>query len=68
MAECKELHFATGPSAHGHPVFHVLLLKECFKNLMRSECKQVLRPVPELVGNYKEYEVETILNKCKLRS
>ena len=28
----------------------------------------MLRPVPELVGNHEEYEVETILNKCKLRS
>ena len=28
----------------------------------------MLRPVPELVGNYKQYEVETILNKRKLRS
>ena len=28
----------------------------------------MLRPVPELVGNHEEYEVETILNKRKLRS
>ena len=35
---------------------------------MRPKREQVLRPVPELVGNYEEYEVETILNKRKLRS
>ena len=35
---------------------------------MRPEHEQVLRPVPELVGNHEEYEVETILNKHKLRS
>ena len=28
----------------------------------------MLRPVPKLVGNHEEYEVETILNKRKLRS
>ena len=28
----------------------------------------MLRHVPELVGNHDEYEVETILNKRKLRS
>ena len=28
----------------------------------------MLRPVSELVGNHEEYEVETILNKRKLRS
>ena len=28
----------------------------------------MLRPVLELVGNHEEYEVETILNKHKLRS
>ena len=28
----------------------------------------MLRPVPELVENHEEYEVETILNKHKLRS
>ena len=28
----------------------------------------MLRPVPELVANHEEYEVETILNKRKLRS
>ena len=28
----------------------------------------MLRPVPELVGNHEEYEVDTILNKRKLRS
>ena len=35
---------------------------------MLSEREQVLRPVPGLVGNHEEYEVETILNKRKLRS
>ena len=28
----------------------------------------MLRPVPELLGNHEKYEVETILNKRKLRS
>ena len=51
-----------------HPVFHVSLLKEYFEDSVRPEREQVLRPVPELVGNHEEYEVETILNKCKLRS
>ena len=35
---------------------------------MRPKRKQVLRHVPELVENHEEYEVETILNKCKLQS
>ena len=35
---------------------------------MRPEREQVLWLVPEFVGNHEEYEVETILNKCKLRS
>ena len=51
-----------------HQVFHVSLLKEYFENLVRLEREQVLRPVSELVGNHEEYEVETILNKRKLRS
>ena len=51
-----------------HPVFHVLLLNEYFENSVRLEREQVLRPVPELVENLEEYEVETILNKCKLQS
>ena len=28
----------------------------------------MLRPIPKFVGNHEEYEVETILNKRKLRS
>ena len=51
-----------------HPVFHVSLLKEYFEDSVRPEREQVLRPVPEFVGNHEEYEVETILNKRKLRS
>ena len=56
------------PEIKVHPVFHVLLLKEYFQDSVRPECEQVLRHVPELVGNHEEYEVETILNKRKLRS
>ena len=50
------------------PVFHVLLLKEYFKDSVRPEREQLLRPVSELVENHEGYEVETILNKRKLRS
>ena len=56
------------PEIKVHPVFHVLLLKEYFKDSVRPELEQVLLLVPELVGNHEEYEVETILNKRKLRS
>ena len=59
---------ALPPKIKVHPVFHVSLLKEYFKNSARPEREQMLRPVPELVGNHEEYEVETILNKRKLRS
>ena len=51
-----------------HPVFHVPLLKEYFEDPVRPECEHVLHPVSELVKNHEEYEVETILNKRKLRS
>ena len=51
-----------------HPAFHVSILKEYFKDSVRPERKQVLRPVPELVRNHEEYKVETILNKRKLQS
>ena len=51
-----------------HPLFHVLLLKEYFEDSVRLEREQVLRPVPELVKNHEEYEIETILNKHKLQS
>ena len=51
-----------------HPVFYVSLLKEYFEDSVRPEREQVLRPVSELVENHEEYEVETILNKRKLRS
>ena len=59
---------ALPPEIKVHQVFHVLLLKECFEDSVRPEREQVLQPVPELVENHGEYEVETILNKCKLRS
>ena len=59
---------ALPPEIKVHPVFHVSLFKEYFKDSVRPEHKQVLQPVPELVGNHEEYEVETILNKRKLRS
>ena len=59
---------ALPPKIKVHPVFHVSFLKEYFEDLARPEHEQVLRPIPELVENHEEYEVETILNKCKLRS
>ena len=37
------------PEIKTHPMFHVLLLKEYFKDSMRLEHKQVLWPLPELV-------------------
>ena len=62
---CK---LALPPKIKVHPIFHVLLLKEHFEDLVRPEREHVLRPVSKLVGNHKEYEVEKILNKRKLRS
>ena len=59
---------ALPPEIKVHLVFHVSLLKEYFEDSVRLKREQVLRPVPELVGNHEEYEVETILNKRKLRS
>ena len=59
---------ALPPKIKVHPVFHVSLLKDYFKDSVRPEREQVLRPVPELVENHEEYKVETILNKRKLRS
>ena len=56
------------PEIKVHPVSHVSLLKEYFEDSVRPEREQVLRPVPELVENHEEYEVETILNKRKLQS
>ena len=57
---------ALPPEIKVHPVFYVSLLKEYFEDSVRPEREQVLRPVPELVGNHEEYEVETILNKGKV--
>ena len=51
-----------------HSVFHVSLLKEYFEDSVRPEREQVLRPVPDLLENHDEYEVDTILNKRKLQS
>ena len=45
-----------------------LVTERVFEDSVRPEREQVLRPVPELMGNHEEYEVETILNKRKLRS
>ena len=59
---------ALPPEIKVHQVFDVSLLKEYFKDSVRPEREQVLRPVPKFVGNHEEYEVETILNKRKLRS
>ena len=59
---------ALPPEIKVHPMFPVLLLKEYLEDSVRLEHEQVLRPVPELVGNHKEYKVETILNQHKLRS
>ena len=59
---------ALPPEIKMHPVFYVSLLKECFEDSVRLEREQVLPPIPKLGGNYEEYEVETILNKRKLRS
>ena len=59
---------ALPPEIKVHPVFYILLLKEYFKDSVRPEREQVLRLIPELVGNHEEYEVETILNKHKLRT
>ena len=59
---------AVPPEIKVHQMFHVLLLKEYFKDSVRPEREQVLQPISELVKNHEEYEVETILNKRKLRS
>ena len=44
-----------------HPTFHVSLLKPYYEDTLRPERKQVLRPLPKLVGEHLEYEVEGIL-------
>ena len=59
---------AVPPEIKVHPVFYVSLLKEYFEFSVKPEGKQVLQPVPGLVGNHEEYQVETILNKRKLQS
>ena len=59
---------ALPPEIKVHTVFYVSFLKEYFEDSVRAKREQVLRPVPELVGNHEEYDVETILNKRKLRS
>ena len=59
---------ALPPDIKVHLVLHVSLLKDYFEDSMRPEREQMLRPLPELVGNHEEYEVETILNKRKLWS
>ena len=59
---------ALPPEIKVHQMFHVSLLKEYFEDSVRPEREQVLQPVSKLVGNHEKYEVETILNKRKLRS
>ena len=45
-----------------HPTFHVSLLKPFKKYTLWLDCKQVIRPPLNLVGDLLEYEVEGILN------
>ena len=59
---------ALPPEIKVHPCSRSCYYKEYFEDSVRPKREQVLRPVPTLVGNHEEYEVETILNKRKLRS
>ena len=52
------------PEIKVHPTFHVSLLKPFKEDTLWPDCKQVIRPPLDLVGDHLEYEVEGIL-KCR---
>ena len=52
------------PKIKVHPTFHVSLLKPFKKDTLWPDCKQVIQPPHDLVGDHLEYEVEGIL-KCR---
>ena len=50
------------PEIKVYPTFHVSLLKPFKENTLWPDCKQVIRPSPNLVGDHLEYDVEGILS------
>ena len=47
-----------------HPTFHASLLQAFKENTLWLDCKQVIWPPYNLVGDHLEYEVEDIV-KCR---
>ena len=46
-----------------HPVFHVSKLKKCIEQDDLFESREALRPLPEIIEDQPEYEVERIVDR-----